>query len=396
MAVNNWAKVYFQDSFAGILEQRPGGDYLFSYDEEFQKKQISISAQLPISKKEHLNKNNLHPFFDNLVAEGSLAKIQAKSIGANETDRFKLLIAFGSDLIGAVTIVDPNPNYEIKIDPEDYLQELSLRSKASISGVQPKLLAVKKGADFYPANYQEASTHIAKLPGQFPLIVENEFLTMKATEILLFNDKVAEVEIAELKGLGQALLVKRFDRRENGEKLHFEEFTQLLNEISDDKYFGSYKDMADYISKSRLCDEREIEKLLRRVLACILFGNTDAHMKNFAMFRQRDALNLTPIYDMVFVRYYKDLANEMALDFVPKLKPRIQELKPKHLKILAEEGFGFNEKVLWNIKNDFEKRLNLIYEFIEAETQIDSHLREKFKEHIEKRWNGLFKNIGQK
>lgn len=394
MAASNWAKVYFQNSFAGILEQKPGGDYLFTYDEEFQKRQISISTQLPISEKEHLSKNSLHPFFDNLIAEGPLAKIQAKSIGVKETERFKLLIAFGSDLIGAVSIVDPNPNYEIKIDQEDYFQEISLRSKASISGVQPKLLVIKKGTNFHPTNYQEASTHIAKLQGEFPLIVENEFLAMKATELLLFNDEVAEVEISEVEGLGEALLVKRFDRNENGEKLHFEEFTQLLNIESDNKYFGSYKDMADYMNKSRLCTKADVEKLLRRILACILLGNTDAHLKNFAVFRQRDALNFTPIYDMVFVKYYK-LADEMALELVPKVNPRIQDLKPKHLQMLTE-SFGFNQKVLLNIKNDFEKRLHLIYKFIESQTQINSGLREKFKGHMEKRWNGLFKNIGQK
>lgn len=392
MAKKNWAKVYFQESFAGILEQRPGNDYLFSYDEDFRKRQISISTQLPINKKEHLNKNELHPFFDNLISEGSLAKIQAKAIGSREDDRFKLLMAFGSDLIGAVTIIDPQPDYEIKIDPEDYFQELSLRSKASISGVQPKLLAVKKGKKFYPANYQETSTHIAKLTGQFPLIIENEFLTMKATEILLFNDKVAEVEISELEGLGQALLVKRFDRTESGEKLHFEEFTQLLNESSSNKYFGSYKEMADYMNESPLCTKADVEKLLRRILACILLGNTDAHLKNFAMFREIDSLNFTPVYDMVFVRYY-ELADEMALDLIPKLKPRIQDLKAKHLELLTE-AFGFNKNVLLNIKNDFKKRLNLTYKFIEDKKQINSDLRKKFKEHIEKRWNGLFKNIG--
>ncbi|MBT6843676.1 MAG: type II toxin-antitoxin system HipA family toxin [Candidatus Melainabacteria bacterium] len=393
MAANNWAKVYFHNDFAGILEQRPGGDYLFSYDEEFQTRQVSISTQLAISSKEHLSKNSLHSFFDNLIAEGRLAKIQAKSIGAKEADRFKLLIAFGADLIGAVTIVDPNPNYQIKIDMEDYFQRLSLGSKASISGVQPKLLAVKKGNQFYPAHYPEASTHIAKLPGEFPLIIENEFLTMKATELLLFNDKVAEVEISELEGLGQALLVKRFDRNEDGSKLHFEEFTQLLNEQSDDKYFGSYKDMADYMNASRLCTKADTEKLLRRILACILLGNTDAHLKNFAMFRQRDALNFTPIYDMVFVRYYK-LADEMALDLIAKLNPAIQDLKAKHLKILVE-GFGFNERVLWNITKDFEKRLDLVYQFIDSKTELNPDLRKQFKEHIEKRWKGLFKNIGQ-
>ncbi|MDA0772100.1 MAG: type II toxin-antitoxin system HipA family toxin [Cyanobacteria bacterium] len=399
MADNSWAKVYFRnkESLAGILEQRPGGDYLFVYDEEFQKQGISISTRLPVSRREHLSQNVLHPFFDNLIAEGPLAKMQAKAIGAKETDRFKLLMAFGYDLIGAVTIVDPNPNYEIKIDTEDYFHELSLRARASISGVQPKLLVVKKGTDFHPVIYKEASTHIAKLSGgQYPLIVENEFLTMKTTEILLFNDQVAEVEISELEGLGQTLFVKRFDRNANGEKLAFEEFTQLLNIESSDKYDGgTYQGMADYMNQSRLCTKADVEKLLRRILACILLGNTDAHLKNFAMFREKDALNLTPIYDMVFANYY-DGVDYMALSLRPNEdKPKMKDLKSKHLQILSE-SFGFSERVLLNIVKDFEKRLDLIYQFIESETQINSGLRNKFKEYIEKRWNGLFSNIGQK
>ncbi|MEY3369396.1 MAG: hypothetical protein RLZZ361_66 [Cyanobacteriota bacterium] len=397
MAENNWAKVYFQtdNKFAGILEQRPGNDYLFTYDEEFQKQGISISTHLPINKREHLSRNGLHPFFDNLIAEGPLAKIQAKAIRVRDTERFKLLMAFGFDLMGAVSVIDPKPNYKIKIDTEDYFQELSLRSRISISGVQPKLLVVKKGNNFYPASYQEPSTHIAKLSrGQYPLIVENEYLAMKASKIILFSDAVADVEIAQLEGIGQALMVKRFDRNERGEKIHFEEFTQLLNIESDDKYFGSYKDMSDYMSKSHLCTKVDVEKLLRRVLLCILLGNTDAHLKNFAMFYQRDSLNLTPVYDMVFVKYY-DLADQMALELLPKLSISVQDIKSKHLEALTE-SFGLKSRVLINIKNDFYKRLNLVFDFVDSECQIDSGLRKKFKEHINKRWNGLFKNIGQK
>jgi len=93
------------------------------------------------------------------------------------------------------------------------------------------------------------------------------------------------------------------------------------------------------------------------------------------------------------VRYYK-LADEMALDLIAKLNPAIQDLKAKHLKILVE-GFGFNERVLWNITKDFEKRLDLVYQFIDSKTELNPDLRKQFKEHIEKRWKGLFKNIGQ-
>ncbi|MCH2226584.1 MAG: HipA domain-containing protein [Candidatus Caenarcaniphilales bacterium] len=396
MATHNWAKVYFYEEFAGYLEQKSGGDYLFTYDDDFRKKQISISIQLPISKKEHISKNGLHPFFDNLIAEGIQAKIQAKALGINESERFKLLLAFGFDLIGAVSIEDPKPDYKVKIDNADCFQKATLTPRASISGVQSKLLIVKDTHRYRPANFGEVSTHIAKLAGNLDSIIENEFLTMKITAILLDKDKVAEVGISEIENLGKALIVKRFDRTENKQKIHFEEFTQILGNGSEDKYDGSYKEMADFMNNNpRFFNKIDIEKLFRRILACILLGNTDAHKKNFAMFKNRDNFDFTPIYDMVFVKYYPDYSSEMALNIIPETNIKIQNLKAKHLKILSQD-FALNEKVLVKIKKDFEKRLDLIYKFLETETHIYCDLRNKLKEHIEKRWQGLFKNIGQK
>ena len=283
MASNNWCKIYFKNSFAGLLEEEPGARCSFSYDDSFlATSKEALSINLPLSKKLHLNEDGLHPFFDNLVAEGWLAEAQAKAINTRSKDRFKLLLAFGEDCIGAVSAIDPKPDYKITIDHQELLKSAALKNKASMSGVQPKLLVYKKQGKYYPADGENPATHIAKLPGAYPHILENEFLTTKVYKELFPSDSVSELEIGQVEeGVGKALIVKRFDRKENGEKLHFEEFAQLLNLKSDFKYDAQYNELANFMHNSPLCSKIDIEKIFRRILACILLGNTDAHLKNF-------------------------------------------------------------------------------------------------------------------
>jgi serine/threonine-protein kinase HipA len=392
MATNNWAKVYLNKDFAGILEEQPGGRCSFAYDESFLQKRLpAISISLPINKTEHLFENGLHPFFDNLVAEGWLAEIQAKALSINPSDRFKLLMAFGHDLVGAVSVIDPDPQYTIRIDANNYLKEVTIKSKASMSGVQPKIFVREKKGKFYPAELDEYSTHIAKLPGKFPLIIENEYLCTLATKILLTPDSVVEMKIGVVEGIGEALLVKRFDRGVNGEKFHFEEFAQLLNMKATNKYDTNYADLANFINSSSLCSKIEAEKLFRRILACILVGNTDAHLKNFAMFHTPRGLELTPSYDMVFAAYYD--IDELALSLGKNINNSLGAIKAKHLKILCDD-FGLNQKVLELAVETFSARLEKVYEAINQQRQLSTDLRVRLIKQVKARWNGTFKNIG--
>ena len=223
----------------------------------------------------------LHPFFDNLCAEGWLKNAQARALGLRRDDRFSLLLAFGTNLAGAVSIIDPEPVGDIKIDRGDPENIAALSARASLSGVQPKLGAIKEGRVFRPVGRGERATHIAKLPSPtLPDILGLEYITTQACAALLKKDAVAE----------RSLLVKRFDRTEDGKRIHFEEFNQLLGNRSEDKYEACYEHMADFIIQNGdICLRAECDTLFRRVMACILTGNTDAHLKNFAMEHTRKA-----------------------------------------------------------------------------------------------------------
>ncbi len=77
MASTLWGKVYYHDQFSGILQQEPGGRYDFTYDAEYlERGGRAIAQTLPLQEEPHFAEGGLHPFFDNLVAEGWLRNAQ--------------------------------------------------------------------------------------------------------------------------------------------------------------------------------------------------------------------------------------------------------------------------------------------------------------------------------
>ncbi len=93
---------------------------MFTYAESYQQSSLpAISYTLPLQAEPHLSEYGLHPFFDNLCAEGWLENAQACAIGLQRGNRFPLLLAFGTDLAGAVSIIDPDPSVDIEIHHND-------------------------------------------------------------------------------------------------------------------------------------------------------------------------------------------------------------------------------------------------------------------------------------
>jgi len=395
MAEFLWGNVYYKDVYAGRLEEQPGGRCVFTYDTSYLKyKNPAISYGLPLQSKPNICERGLHPFFDNLVAEGWLKNAQAKALRKNPNNRFALLLGFGYDLAGAVSVIDPKP---VKHQHLDHLDEATIRAalgKASLSGVQRKLLLVKDGKEFRPVQPQELSTHIAKLPsGDLSSLVELEFLSTLAIKKLLPRDDVVDLKIAKILSIKEtALIVQRFDRK-NGKRLHFEEFNSLLNRYSgDDKYDGSYEEMGEFILQNQGCIPAEAERLFKRILACLLIGNTDAHFKNFAMFHTRDGMRLTPAYDLVSSAIYPQYSS-IALNIAGAQDLNLNLLKPKHL-LLMGKGFQLSEEILMmaieELKHSFEEALLAI-----SKSEVGTKkLRDQLIKLMEARWKNSFESTG--
>lgn len=397
MARTLWGKVYLNDIYAGRLQEEPGGRCVFTYDPSYiESGHSAIAHTLPLREEPHNSESGLHPFFDNLVAEGWLRNAQARTLGVDPGNRLALLLGFGHDLAGAVSVEDPEPEQRKQLDNSDEATLAALRGKASLSGIQRKLLVVKENDTYRPVGPDELSTHIAKLPsGNLSNLLELENLTTLAVRALLPQDDVVNMELIDLPEIEEsALIIPRFDRAGRGKRIHFEEFNQLLGKFSgDQKYEGAYEEMGQFIQNTPSCIPAEADRLLRRILACLLVGNTDAHFKNFAMFHKRDGLRLTPTYDLVAASHYPDY-QEIALNIAGASFLAIGSLQPKHLVGLAH-GFGITDDALASAVEDVGKRRHAALEALETSDIGPKGLREDLQARMEKRWNGSFASTGQ-
>lgn len=97
------ADVYFNQALAGRLTETPSG-FEFRYNDDYLAGGTPISFALPLQQGV-FQWSALPGFFDNLVAEGWLRKLQSREQKIDESDHFGLLLANGMDLAGAVTVV---------------------------------------------------------------------------------------------------------------------------------------------------------------------------------------------------------------------------------------------------------------------------------------------------
>ena len=97
------ADVYFKDDLAGYLSETKEG-YVFEYDQEFLKKNISIAISLP-PREEPFKSPELFPFFKGLLPEGWYLDIVSATQKVDRRDYFGVLVSTASTgTIGAVTI----------------------------------------------------------------------------------------------------------------------------------------------------------------------------------------------------------------------------------------------------------------------------------------------------
>lgn len=391
-----WGNVYYKDYFAGIVREEPGERTSFEYDQSYlSASHPAIAHTMPTHSKRYVSQAGLHPFFDNLVSEGWLEHAQTRLLGKRQVSRFELLLAFGYDCAGAVSVVDPEPAKLTNqlLDMSDSKEMAVLTSRASLSGVQPKLAVIEHGGKYYPTHANELSSHIAKFPSALhPDLTINEYLTSRAFKVLLPDDDIVELSMGEIEGVSElALIIKRFDRTIEG-RVHFEEFNQLLSKKPNAKYMGDHKEMSDFIQITKDCLLVENYRLYARILAGLLLGNTDMHFKNFAMFHTPTGLRLTPSYDQVAASLYQYKTVALAIDGASNRQ--ISKLKYKNLISMAEE-FKLPKAAIEMLFKQLSSNKEAAKEAISSSSVGQDSFKDKLIKLMESRWNGTFALIGQ-
>jgi len=125
--------------------------------------------------------------------------------------------------------------------------------------------------------------------------------------------QVAETKLMKDREGRSGLLVKRFDRRQDGTKLHQEDGCQLLNIYPGSKYNVSLRDIVEAIQTHADAPTLQIRRVAQLVAFSYLIGNGDLHAKNFSVYRSdRGLVELTPAYDLLSTLPYP-LDQKMAI-----------------------------------------------------------------------------------
>jgi serine/threonine-protein kinase HipA len=320
----------------GTLTYLPGKKNLFSFDENYiqdlSRPALSLSFKNiygDLITNTYTAHTRLPPFFSNLLPEGPLRDYLAERGNINPQHEFFLLWMLGQDLPGALTIqaIDgdlfPFQWDGIKLRSQK-TKEVPFRF--SLAGVQLKFSAIAKADHGFviPAN-GVGGNWIVKLPHSvFREVPENEYTMMElARRVGIDVPETALYPIEQLEGLPpefehlgkHVFAIKRFDRTEEGEMIHIEDFAQVFGIYPEKKYEGvNYKNIAMVLQKE--AGGASVLEFIRRFVFNALIGNGDMHLKNWSLiYKDKHKPSLAPAYDFVSTLPYLP-KDQLALNFI--------------------------------------------------------------------------------
>ena len=185
------------------------------------------------------------------------------------------------------------------------LAKKTVLSRISVPGVQPKLsLHLERGNPRSNSRLTlvglEGDYILKPQTPQWKRLPEAEHFCM----LLARSCKISTPEfgLIPLKSGELAYITRRMDR--NGDRmLHMEDFCQILNKATDQKYNGSMEQVGKALRKYSDAPGLDAVRLLELTIFCFLTGNSDMHLKNFSLLRKENgAWELSPAYDLVPVK----------------------------------------------------------------------------------------------
>jgi len=271
--------------------------------------QNSISLSLPNSKKFYTYEYRFPPYFETFLPEGYLYEI-FKNILTKEygyiddylifsklAPNIKSRVSFKSDFskldfdfLDIENIIDNDSNDTFKKLLDTFL------NKNAISGVQPKTVALLKNKETL-----HIKEYIIKTWGEeYPHLAENEYFCLKACQKA--GIEIPKITLSKNK---KFLIVENFIFKE-GQTLGFEEILSLQDKNRNNKYDGSYEQVAKSIYQFTTHKKESLTTYYKIVVMNYLLKNGDAHLKNFGLLFHDDFSHIwiSPAYDVVNTTSY--------------------------------------------------------------------------------------------
>jgi serine/threonine-protein kinase HipA len=144
--------------------------------------------------------------------------------------------------------------------------------------------------------------------------------------------------------------------------------------------------MSRFIQDTQSLYALENYRLFSRIFAGLLLGNTDMHLKNFAMFHTYEGLKLTPSYDQVAAALYG--YKTVALKFEKGNYMQIDRLKSRHLFKLAQ-AFGLSKEMFFMIAEKLKNNKEAAFEAIASSEHGAKSLKNKLIKLVDARCNSI-------
>ncbi len=348
--------------------------------------QNSISLSLPNSKKFYTYEYRFPPYFETFLPEGYLYEI-FKNILTKEygyiddylifsklAPNIKSRVSFKSDFskldfdfLDIENIIDNDSNDTFKKLLDTFL------NKNAISGVQPKTVALLKNKETL-----HIKEYIIKTWGEeYPHLAENEYFCLKACQKA--GIEIPKITLSKNK---KFLIVENFIFKE-GKTLGFEEILSLQDKNRNNKYDGSYEQVAKSIYQFTTHKKESLTTYYKIVVMNYLLKNGDAHLKNFGLLFHDDFSHIwiSPAYDVVNTTSYI-YQDKPALTMHGKKvwfdKESLVAFGIKHCLLTQKEADTFYHECVAAIKESITDIESYIVENPEFKT-IGTRMIESFK-----------------
>lgn len=278
---------------------------------------LSVTIPLtPTQRRDHAGRRR--NWFAELLPEGDQYDYMLAQGGLRRDDTPAFLARYGRDVAGALQVWDRDDPTEPKspgvraVTPAEVrgLLEDPIGSplandprsgKSSLGGVQPKVVLVRTDDGWAQALGGYPSTHLLKprLGGNKATVIYDEEYGSRIARRLGLAD--FETSIEEFNGLA-AIVIERYDRV-GGDRVHQEDFSQVLGASRNQKY----QEIGGIVSFRRVAatlkthtPEPDLQRLARMVVLAVGIGNLDLHTKNLGLLHPADGdVTLAPAYDVV-------------------------------------------------------------------------------------------------
>ena len=276
------------------------------------------------------------------------------------------------------------PQVELSNEVLELLAKKSSSQGITVAGVQKKLslhlLSEKSSSPRltllgYPQGYI-----LKPQSADYEYLPETEGIVMQMADIA--GIETVPHSLILLSDDSLAYITKRIDRDENAEKIHMEDFCQISERLTEDKYKGSYEQCAKIIQKFSSAPGLDLSDFFYRLLFCFITGNSDMHLKNFSLIKNPESKEwkLSKAYDLLPVNLLMPLDNEETALTLNGKKSKLKRADFLEFARLIKLPQNAAEKMISNLLSKKEKLLTLAKSAL-----ISDELQKKFTELIEKR-----------